>query len=173
MNEALLEAFRHNSWATRQLLQFCRGLSDEQLSAPATGTFGGILATFNHIVRSDASYARRLAGAGAAWLDGDQSADLEQLEAWVDEAAQLWEQFLSEPVDAERVIIVDRGASEVRAGIFVAQALHHGNAHREQICAILTGFGIEPPDVQAWAYAWATGRLWERPGSDRRQATPS
>jgi hypothetical protein len=29
----------------------------------------------------------------------------------------------------------------------VAQALHHGNAHREQICAILTGASMEPPDV--------------------------
>ena len=51
MNGALLEAFRHNSWATRQL----------------------------------------------------------------------WERLLSEPVDAERVFVVDDGALEVRAGVIVAQ----------------------------------------------------
>jgi uncharacterized damage-inducible protein DinB len=51
---------------------------------------------------------------------------------------------------------------EVRAGVIVAQALHHGNAHREQICAILTSLGIEPPDIQPWECAWATGRIWER-----------
>jgi hypothetical protein len=28
MNGVLLEAFRHNSWATRQLLAFCRDLSE-------------------------------------------------------------------------------------------------------------------------------------------------
>jgi len=166
VNEALLEAFRHNCWATRRLLEFCRGLSEDQLTSPATGTFGSILATFNHIVRSDVRYLRRLAGGAPAWVDRDESADLDQLEAWVEEAEQLWEQFLSEPVDAERVIIVDEGANEVQAGVFVAQALHHGNAHREQICAIMTGFGIQPPDVQAWGWAWGTGRLWERTAGD-------
>lgn len=166
VNEALLEAFRHNVWATKQLLACCRGLSEEQLTSPAIGTFGGILATFNHIVRSDGRYLRQLAGSAPAWVDRHESADLDQLEARVEETEQLWEQFLSQPVDAERVIIVDKGASEVRAGVFVAQALHHGNAHREQICAILTGFGIQPPDVQAWGYAWATGRLWERTTGD-------
>jgi uncharacterized damage-inducible protein DinB len=166
VNEALLEAFRHNAWATKQLLAFCRGLSQEQLTSPATGSFGGILATFNHIVLSDGRYLRQLAGSAPPWVDRGESADLDQVTARVEETEQLWEQFLSRPVDSERVIIVDEGANEVRAGVFVTQALHHGNAHREQICAILTGFGIQPPDVQAWGYAWATGRLWERTADD-------
>jgi uncharacterized damage-inducible protein DinB len=55
------------------------------------------------------------------------------------------ERLLSEPVDAERVLVVDDGALEVRAGVIVAQALHHGNSHREQICAGLTSLGVEPP----------------------------
>ena len=50
----------------------------------------------------------------------------------------------------------------VRAGVIVAGASPHGNAHREQICAILTSQGVEPPDIQPWEYAWATGRIWER-----------
>jgi uncharacterized protein YjbJ (UPF0337 family) len=65
--------------------------------------------------------------------------------AWAEEAGHLWERLLSEPVDAERVVVVDDGVLEVRAGVIVAQALHLGNAHREQICAILTSLGIEPP----------------------------
>ncbi len=70
--------------------------------------------------------------------------------------------LLSERLDAERVIILDQGAYQAHAGVLVAQALHHGNAHREQICPILTGAGLQPPDVQAWAYADATGRGGER-----------
>lgn len=169
MNEALLDAFRHNSWATGHLLAACRGLSEEQLATSSAAAFGSILLTFNHLVRSDAGYARRLAGGGPgdgpAWVDGDEVVGLDQLEARVEETGQLWERILSEPIDPERVIVVDKGASAVRAGIFVAQALHHGSAHREQVCAILTGLGIQPPDVQAWEYAWATGRLWERTGT--------
>jgi uncharacterized damage-inducible protein DinB len=122
VNGALLEAFRHNSWATRQLL----------------------------------------AGGAPAWVNRPEDADLDELAVWAEEAGQRWERLLSEPVDTERVIVVDDGALEVRAGVIVAQALHHGNAHREQICAILTSLGIEPPDIQPWEYAWATGRIWER-----------
>ena len=62
----------------------------------------------------------------------------------------------------DRVIVVDGGANEVRAGIFLAQALNHANHHRAQVSAILKGLGVQPPDIQAWEYAWASGRLWER-----------
>ena len=93
VNEALLEAFRHNVWATKQLLACCRGLSEEQLTSPAIGTFGGILATFNHIVRSDAGYARRMAdGSGLAWVDQwDELVDLDQVDARAEETAQVWD----------------------------------------------------------------------------------
>jgi uncharacterized damage-inducible protein DinB len=162
VNGALLEAFRHNSWATRQLLAVCRDLSEDQLAASATGAYGSIRATLNHLVLSDGRYLWRLAGGGPAWVDRPNEAELDELAARAEEAGQLWERLLSEPVDAERVFVVDDGALEVRAGVIVAQALHHGNAHRDQICAILTSLGIEPPDLQPWEYAWATGRIWER-----------
>jgi uncharacterized damage-inducible protein DinB len=176
MNGALPEAFRHNGWATNQLLEFCRGLSAEQLTAPGMGTFGGVLETFNHIVMADARYLRRLAGSGPPWVDSEggsdpgdvdaESLDIDQLHLGVEEREKLWEQLMSEPLDAERVIILDQGAYQAHAGVLVAQALHHGNAHREQICAILTGAGMQPPDVQAWAYADATGRGGERSPDD-------
>jgi uncharacterized damage-inducible protein DinB len=133
-----------------------------QQAASATGTYGSIRATFSHLVLSDGRYLRRLAGGAPAWVDRPEDAVLDELAAWAEEAGQLWERLLSEPVDPERVVVVDDGALEVRAGIIVAQALHHGNAHREQICAILTSQGIEPPDIQPWEYSWATGRIWER-----------
>jgi len=172
VNGALVEAFRHNAWATEQLLEFCRDLSAEQLTAPGLGSYGGILETFNHIVLADARYLRRLAGSGPPWVDSEggsdpgdvdlQSVDIDQLHSRVEETEKLWEELLSDPFDAERLIILDQGAYEAHAGVLVAQALHHGNAHREQICAILTGAGLQPPDVQAWAYANATGRGRDR-----------
>ena len=163
MNEVLLDAFRHNSWATSQLLAACRGLSTEQLTTSAPSSFGSILATFNHLILSDASYLRRLGGAAPTWLiNREKSDDLDQLQARVAETEQNWERLLAEPIDAERLIILDEGAYEVHAGILIAQALHHGNAHREQISAMLTGLGVEPPGMQPWEYADATGRGRER-----------
>ncbi|WP_433513971.1 DinB family protein [Nonomuraea sp. CA-143628] len=164
MNEILLDAVRHNNWATKRLVRFCQDqdLSAEQLQVRGVGTFGGILATLRHIITSDGSYVRRLGDAELGWVDSDEDTDLRELLVWASEAEQLWEQVLAKPIDVERVVIVDNGAHEVRAGIFVAQALNHANHHREQVCAILTGLGIQPPDLQAWEYAWDTGRIWDR-----------
>ena len=54
----------------------------------------------------------------------------------------------------------DRGeVYAVRAGVFITQALHHGNEHRAHICTILGALGHEPPDVSAWEYALTHGRM--------------
>jgi uncharacterized damage-inducible protein DinB len=166
VNGALLEAFRHNAWATKELLAFCRTLPQDKLTHAATGTYGDILATFSHIVRADTRYLRRLAGGGFQWADSEEVVDLATLELRAAETAAGWERLLSEPIDADRLMVLDEGAYETHAGVIVAQALHHGNAHREQICAIVTGFGGQPPDIQAWTYAQATGRARERAQQD-------
>jgi len=162
VNEILLDSFRHNSWATRYLIEFCRPLTVDQLTTPGTGTFGGILATLDHIIRCDGSYARRMAGTELGWPDGEASSDFDVLDTWATEVGELWEKVLAAPIDPERVIIVDQGAHACRVGIFFAQAINHANHHREQVCSILTGFGLQPPDIQAWEYAWYSGRIWER-----------
>jgi uncharacterized damage-inducible protein DinB len=164
MNEILLEAFRHHAWANKQLLAACRGLPSEQLRLPGTaaGTDRGILAIFNHIIQSDRGYVSRR-GERPDWAENeDDTAGLVELERRAEENAAVWEGFLSRPLEATRLIILDQGAFEAEQSVLVVQALHHGNAHREQICAVLTGLGIEPPDVQAWAYAQATGHARER-----------
>ncbi|MHC4408503.1 MAG: DinB family protein [Planctomycetota bacterium] len=158
MNEILQEAFRYSAWATKQLIAVCRDLPVEQLNRPARG-FGSLLATLNHVVVSDAHYVAIFTGVGPAWATGGRETDdLEQLEARVEEVARSWEQLLAEPVDAERLILLDEGTYECHASVVVAQALHHANAHREQVRAGLKDLGVKPPDVQPWEYALATGR---------------
>jgi uncharacterized damage-inducible protein DinB len=163
MNEVLLDAIRHNNWATGQLIQFCRaqGFTPEQLEVTGVGTYGGILATLDHIVRCDGSYVRRLAQQELDFVDSEEPADFDHLERWNEQSRLVWEDVLSKPIEVERVVIVDDNTRGTRAGIFIAQALNHANHHREQVNAILTGFGIEPPDTQAWEYAWHTGRIWD------------
>ena len=169
-NATLKEAFRHHAWATRGLLAFCAQLQPEQLSqprpAPLAGVDGTILETFDHIVTSDGAYLGALTGYRPVWAVDERgpSPDLEKLASWVDEAEALWLDFLSLPDDAERMVFLDDGTYETRVGIVAAQALHHGSAHREQICAILRDFGLEPPELQPWDFADATGRSrWIKP----------
>ena len=164
MDALLLEAFRHNSWATRRLLDFCRRLTPDQLTATPPGTYGTVIATLNHLVYSDVNYLPRPRIERPDWSREEREVtDLERLEAMVDETAALWERYLADPLDADYKLALDEGAYEAESFVPVIQALHHGNAHREQICAIITALGIEPPDVQAWAYAQATGHAREVP----------
>ncbi|MHC5209899.1 MAG: DinB family protein [Planctomycetota bacterium] len=163
MNEVLLETFRYSAWATKTLIAACRDLSVEQLERPARG-FGSILATLHHVVLSDAGYAVTLGASCPAWVNGgDETDDLDRLAARVDETARLWEQLLAEPIDAERLLLLDGGTYECHAAVVVAQALHHADAHREQVRAGLRDLELQPPDVQPWEYALATGRAhWRR-----------
>ena len=71
---------------------------------------------------------------------------------------------LSLPDDAVRRVHLDDGTYETHAAIVTGQPLHNGSAHREQICAILRDFGLDPPEVQPWDFADATGRSrWIKP----------
>ena len=175
MNENLLYFSRHNVWATKTLLDVCRTLPPEQLTAPAVAAYGTILETLNHLVTSDAAFLWSLGGPQTTWVaeaqaqaaeypepwnDGplEPSAGLDELARRVDEAEGLWDTFLATTAfDAERVCVLDLGTYECPAGIVMAEVFHHGSIHREQICAMLTGLGIEPPDIQPWGFADATG----------------
>ena len=168
-NATLKEAFRHQAWATRTLLAFCAALTAEQLSqpspAPLAGDHGSILETFDHLVCTDGGYLGALTGHRPDWAhERGLSSDLGELAPHVDEAEALWMEFLSVPDDAVRAVFLDNGTYETHAAVVTAQALYHGSAHREQICAILRDFGLEPPEVQPWDFADATGRSrWIKP----------
>ena len=41
---------------------------------------------------------------------------------------------------------------DVPKTIILSQVINHATEHRDQIMAILTQLGIEPPDLQSWAY---------------------
>lgn len=162
MDELLREAFRHNTWANQRLIAFCRDLTPDQLNAKTQGTYGNILETLNHIVASDAGYLPRKRVERPEWAGDDQNIKgLDVLQARVDEAARLWESYLADPLDAKDPLLLDEGAYEAQASVPTVQALHHGNVHREQVCAILTSLGVQPPDLQAWAWGEATGRARE------------
>ena len=162
MDEYLLEAFRHHAWANRELIEFCRRLSPAQLEATAPATYGTILATLNHVVLSDGAYLPRKRGIRPAWV-GEEEGELglDVLAARAEELAPIWEAYLADPLDFQDKLSLDAGAYEAQASVPVVQALHHGNVHRENVCTILTSLGIEPPDLQAWTWAEATGRARE------------
>jgi uncharacterized damage-inducible protein DinB len=63
----LLDPLRHNSWATAQLLAFCRDLKPDQLEATSEGTYGSILSTLQHVIGAESRYRFRLSGQEVDW----------------------------------------------------------------------------------------------------------
>ena len=168
MTGELVDPLRHNSWATRQLLAFCRELSPEQLQASSEGNYGTILATLQHLVGAESRYLFRLTGPKPDWPhEAEETEDLGELARMVEDMAGFWNRFAAEDFDAERVVswVSTRSGhhNEANAGLLVAQTLNHGNEHRAQIFTILTTIGVEPPDLDAWSYGLATGRFRETP----------
>lgn len=158
----------HHAWATAQLLACCQGLDEETLQATVPGTYGTIIETLRHLVDAEASYVYRLTGAWPAhpWRH-DEAVGLDVLADRGAVLADTLERFLAGDWDDERLGEA-RGDDEVfavRAGVYLAQALHHANEHRAHICTILGALGFEPPDVSAWGYALATGRMTSKPAT--------
>lgn len=156
MDGVLLEAIRHSSWASKELLAFCRDLSSDQLEAATGGSYGNVLETFHHLVTAEAGYAASLSVGAIPMIKHD--AGISDLLASAEELQSIWERRLTESVEASEILLLDEGTYETHAGVVWAQVIHHGTLHREQVCAILTTLGMEPPDLQPWAYADATGR---------------
>ena len=45
----------------------------------------------------------------------------------------------------------------MKGGPIVAQTIHHGNVHREQVSHVLTTLGIEAPDLSLYSYEREAG----------------
>ena len=168
MSDPLTDPLRHNSWATRELMAFCRRLAPEQLRERAEGTYGSVLATFQHLIWAEGRYRWRLTGAKPDWSrEAEEVEDLDDLATMADDNAGFWEALAADGFDPDRVCTwistVSGAHTEAAAGLLVAQAIHHGSEHRAQIYTVLTAIGVEPSHYDCWEYGLATGRFRETP----------
>ena len=166
MNGSLLtDAFGHHVWATLQIIDVCSGLTEEQLATTVPGTYGSILDTLRHTVGADVSYLGLLTGGAVEDID-EESLDLPALRTAMEALGPVWTSLLAQDLDPETMVVRHRddgSESGAPLGVRLAQALHHGTDHRSQVCTALTSLGIEPPEIDVWAYAWKDDRLTETP----------
>ena len=147
----LVDMVRYNTWASRTLLTFCRGLTAETLLRAIDGTYGTIPDTFLHLVHADTAFL----GVFALDLPADlpvrgTALDLAGIDALFERIAPFWEAAARKAIAENVVFETPRGA--VRAGFVLAQLLNHGSEHRTQIQSLLSVAGIEAPLVDGWVY---------------------
>ena len=164
MAYVLDDLVRHNIWATSELLALCRTLDEETLNATVPGTYGTVIGTLRHLIDAESSYLYRLTGAwpDVPWQRGEP-VGLDVLEERAGVLASAWEAMLrTGDVDTERFGEARGGdgrSFDVRAGIFLTQALHHANEHRAQILTIIGARGHDAPELSGWEFALATARM--------------
>jgi uncharacterized damage-inducible protein DinB len=141
----------YNNWANAGLLEFLAGLPEETLEATATGVYGTVAATLEHLFTSELGYQRRLAGL-PRYEPPDESGppDLERLRRLARECATGASQLadrLPEPATMLPTSTGNRAAATI-----VTQLLMHGVEHRAHVGTILGSRGIAPPDLDSWAH---------------------
>ena len=155
----LKDAMAHHIWATERLIDACAGLTPEQLRAPVPGTYGSILATFGHLVSSDGWYLTFFRD----WtnlIEEDADVTLADMRSAIATNGAAWIDVLARGLDADSDMVEHGEGWDFHAplGIRINQVIHHGTDHRSQICTALTSLGVEPPEIDLWAYGEVTGR---------------
>ncbi|MCW5876416.1 MAG: DinB family protein [Anaerolineales bacterium] len=158
--DTLTVLFRHHLWANLCLLEHCANLTAEQLEARIAGSYGSIHETLEHIARSEQSYFSRIStGQPYAHPEDAPRMSMQEMAAALRQTGEGLIEWAPK-VQAEDAVEVNwRGVPrQVPKSIILTQVINHATEHREQIKAIITELGIEPPDLQSWVYFGEIGR---------------
>lgn len=153
-NDTLTTLFSHHLWANLRLFEQCAALTSEQLDATILGAFSSIRETLEHIVRAEQNYFSRIS-TGQPFQRPDNPPPMtlvEMIESLRTTGAGLVE-WASKIQAGDTVQVNWEGTPrDVPKTILLTQVINHATEHREQVKTIMTQLGIEPPDLQAWAY---------------------
>ncbi|MGZ8688705.1 MAG: DinB family protein, partial [Gaiellaceae bacterium] len=107
MTASLLDdTMSHHVWATEQLIDACAGLTPEQLTTPAPGTYGSILDTFRHLVVSDCWYLTFFGEKPQRMEEGEGAeTGLEKLRATITANGRDWMRVLATGPDGETDVV--------------------------------------------------------------------
>ena len=160
MNSALLELYRHKTWATLRLIEHCQGLDDEHLDATLPGTFGTIRDTLRHLVNSEEGYFAILTGERLSEPLPDGPVPLAELAQRIRRLGPRWE-VLAQDTDLPAREVTSRDGWRMLGAVPMTQAIHHADDHRSHVLSILGARGLAVPDLGVWDYAEAAGLMQE------------
>ena len=152
--------FRHNLWANLSLLAACSSLSKEQLETSAVGGYGSISDTLQHFIASEESYLYRIrTGEPLIRPENRPRMTMTEMKESLHESGTGLIEWASkvQATDSVEITWKDGQTVQVPKAVILTQAINHATEHRQQIMAILTRLGIEPPELSSWEYFEAQG----------------
>lgn len=149
----------HDVWTTRQLLQMCSRLSDEDLDREFDIGHRSLRATFAHIVRNVEAWARLmdglpLEGRGAPPPKRSVAELIEQLDTAAAHLARVSRAVADRDAwDESWIDPAEEPPCERSFGGTIAHVITHGMHHRAQLLYLMRMIGIEnrpEGDVLSW-----------------------
>ncbi len=104
MTSMLDDAFAHHIWATERLVDECKTLTPEQLTAPAPGAYGSVLDTLRHLVTTDCWYLTFFRDEPQRIEEGSE-ADLDELRSAIESNGKAWMELLAGDLDGEAEMV--------------------------------------------------------------------
>jgi NADPH:quinone reductase-like Zn-dependent oxidoreductase/uncharacterized damage-inducible protein DinB len=170
----LLALFRHKTWATLLLIEYCQDLADEHLDATTPGTLGTIRETLRHLVEAEEGYYSIVTrepfpskDVAEAFVFPDPLPDgpvpLDELAERIRRLGPRWE-VLAQDADLQAREVTTTDGWRLPAALVMAQAIHHADDHRSHILSILGARGVplpEPNGLDVWGYAESAGLMQE------------
>jgi uncharacterized damage-inducible protein DinB len=169
-----LQLFRHKTWATLRLIEYCRTLDDEHLDATTPGTYGTIRETLRHLVDAEEGYYSvltrqplRTKAEAEAFARPDPLPDgpvpLNELVERIRRLGPLWE-VLVQDADLPAREVTSTDGWRFPGAVPMAQTIQHADDHRSHIMSILGARGLDVPEpngLDVWGYAEANGQMHE------------
>lgn len=159
MTTILAEIFNHHLWANLGMIDACATLEAAQLETAAIGTYGAIGATLVHV----ASAESRFIAAVTSDSTGVTVSEREPFPGFLAIRVSLQQSgerliALAQSEHDDRLVTGERGGQpfSFALSVFMMQAVDHGKEHRTHVAASLTQLGVEPPNLDGWAYARRT-----------------
>lgn len=155
MATGLATFFKQNLWANLRLLDACTNLSNEQLDATTTGTFGSVRETLMHLFAAEEYYVSLFTGQSSeqALSEDGPFVGFDVLRQRV---CKTGEELLAiaEHEEENRIIhlVYDGRTYEVPAIFLLIQMITHATDHRSQVATLLSQQGVTPPGLDGWSY---------------------
>jgi uncharacterized damage-inducible protein DinB len=161
MSDGLLTLYRHKTWATLRLIEYCQGIDGAHLDATTPGTYGTIRETLRHLVQTEEGYLFRVTGERLSEPIRDGIVALDELAERIRRIGPRWEVVALDADLPDRDVITSDGW-RVPAAIPMAQAIHHADDHRSHVMTILGALSLDVPEpngLDLWGYAEVEGLM--------------
>jgi uncharacterized damage-inducible protein DinB len=154
-NPVLVAMFEHHTWSNLQIIDFCAGLTDEQLALTAPGVFGSVIDMIKHLYANESHYLGFLEGCDSV-AGFAQRGPFPGWNTIRTVAEQSGNELIAFAASLEGDPIqrgMDRGEPfAIATSVFIVQIVNHATEHRSHIRSVLSINGVTPPEIDGWTW---------------------